>query len=757
MTTDGSRDILDGDGQAALLRLLVERSPHGVFLVDDTGRYLYVNAAACQMTGRDRDDLLSRSIFEMRAAPGSVAGDSDHFEHLRREGHAVGEMPYIHADGSRRWWRVEAVRIEDGLYAGFTTDVTDRHELVEQLRRERSRFERAQGLSNVGWWEIDLETGRVLASDEIHDIYGVPRGAPVDLALAQSLVAPEDRPALDEALDDLLGGRRPYDVTYTVIQRDSGARRRVRSRAEYDSERRTVFGVLTDVTEYTGALEAASRREAQLRAIFDSAGDFIYLKDRDLRYTHANRAATDYLGRSHEEVVGCTDFDLFPPEVAEEIRTTDRQVLAGQRDRGRFVRRQGGEERVLETVKVPMHDEDGEVVGLCGVTRDITELRRLEEQLRQAQKMEAVGRLAGGLAHDFNNLLTPILGYTALASEALAQDHPLQHDLGAIDRAAVRARDLTANLLAFSRKQVLDRRVVSLNDIIQEMEDMLRRLLREDVTVRCRLAPDLGVVRGDVAQLHNVLINLAVNAADAMPDGGLLTIETQNVELGEEYLRDHQEAQGGPHVLLAVTDTGRGMDPETRQRVFEPFFTTKPVDEGTGLGLATVHGIVKQHGGSIEVYSELDHGTTFKVYLPRVEGVAAETEHHAPTDHLEGDERLLVVEDDEAVRQLATAVLVKAGYEVVAVDSPSAVLRMLEHELEPFALLVTDVVMPGMNGAQLHRALTDVWPDLPALYMSGYTSNVIAHHGVLAEGLKFIQKPFLPVELLRRVREILDE
>jgi len=518
----------------------------------------------------------------------------------------------------------------------------------------------------------------------------------------------------------------------------------------------TLLAYVWDVSGHVAAMAAAAKREAQLRAIFDSAQDMIFIKDRDLRYTHANRAALEFLGCSLEEAVGRTDLDLFPGDHAKEIQTVDQRVLAGIDDKTLVMRENRGRQRILETIKMPVRDGDGTVVGLCGVSRDLTEVRRMETQLRQSQQLEAIGRLAGGVAHDFNNLLTPILGYTELLKTSLADDPAAQQDLAAIERAGCRARDLTSNLLAFSRKQVLDRCVVDLNSIIEAAQPMLKRLLRENVQIRLRLQEGLGMVRADLPQIQNVLINLSANAADAMPDGGSMTIETQDVNLGREYIKNHPGITEGQYVMLAVTDTGHGMDSETRRRAFEPFFTTKGVDEGTGLGLATVHGIVNQHRGSVEVYSESDHGTTFKIYLPRTRAEAPEADQ-PERERFMGNERLLVVEDDDSVRQITETVLAKHGYRVTAVASPAAATGLAVDGAEAFDLLVTDVVMPGMNGAQLHRALGDIWPGLPAVFMSGYTANVITHHGVLPEGVRFLQKPFQPVDLLERVRGVLDD
>ncbi len=411
-----------------------------------------------------------------------------------------------------------------------------------------------------------------------------------------------------------------------------------------------------------------------------------------------------------------------------------------------------GKEATIHSVAE--YDRDRNVV--FGMIQDISEVRELEDMLRQAQKMEAVGRLAGGVAHDFNNLLTPIIGFAEMLRDGLDEDDERFSDVVTILRAAERARDLTAQLLAFGRKQLLDMQVIDVNAVIVESEPMLRRLLRENVRLDLNLSAALGAVQADVSQLNTVMINLAVNAADAMPDGGVLRIETHDVELDDEYAQAHPGSRPGRHVMVAVSDDGAGMDVETLAMIFEPFFTTKGADQGTGLGLATVHGIVKQHGGSIWVYSEPGRGTTFKVYLPMVAAEPAAVEIAAVPIQLRGDERILLVEDDESVRALTEVVLQRYGYEVVAMGSPAGAVELLTGDVKPFDLLLTDVVMPGMNGVQLHRTLQGVWPDLPAIFMSGYTDNVVAHHGILSQGLHFIQKPFMPTDLVRCVREVLD-
>jgi two-component system cell cycle sensor histidine kinase/response regulator CckA len=383
-------------------------------------------------------------------------------------------------------------------------------------------------------------------------------------------------------------------------------------------------------------------------------------------------------------------------------------------------------------------------------------LRGTEEQLRQAQKMEAVGRLAGGVAHDFNNLLSVVLTYSSLLADELAEGDPRRDDVLEIVTAGKRAADLTKQLLAFSRRQVIEPRVLSLSEIVAGMDKMLRRLVGEDVELRTSGARAEGRIKADPGHLEQVVMNLVVNARDAMPHGGQLTIETRDVELDDAYAAVHHGVTPGPHVMLAISDTGTGMSRDTQERIFEPFFTTKEHGKGTGLGLATVFGIVRQSGGSIFVYSELGRGSTFKLYFPRSDEPMAARAAPVRIETLRGTETILLVEDEEQLRTVATTVLVRNGYRVLPAARPEEALALAAAHDGPIALLLTDVVMPGMSGRDLARRVTASLPSLRVLYMSGYTDDAIVHHGVLDPGVSLLQKPITPDALLRRVREIID-
>lgn len=404
-------------------------------------------------------------------------------------------------------------------------------------------------------------------------------------------------------------------------------------------------------------------------------------------------------------------------------------------------------------------DAEGKPLRVIGIVSDISERKRLEEQLLQAQKMESIGRLAGGIAHDFNNLLTAILGYAELAEAELSEDHPAQNFLGNVRKASERAAALTSQLLAFARKQVVEPRPADLNALLLNMEPMLRRLIGEHIELVLRIKNDLGVVRVDPNQFGQVVMNLAVNARDAMSEGGKLTLETAHVTLDRSYTDTHLDVIPGEYVLFAVSDTGIGMTDNVKAHLFEPFFTTKEPGKGTGLGLATCYDIVKQCGGHIWAYSEPGHGSTFKIYLPRVDAVAETTDATSEGRNrlLRGTETLVLVEDESLVRNIAATVLRDLGYTVLEAANGNEALSVMQHYTEPIHLLVTDVVMPQMGGRELAEKVQALYPGLRLLYTSGYTDDAVVLHAVLESEQAFLQKPFTPAALARKVREVLEQ
>jgi two-component system cell cycle sensor histidine kinase/response regulator CckA len=498
--------------------------------------------------------------------------------------------------------------------------------------------------------------------------------------------------------------------------------------------------------------------EERYRFVTENITDAVFLLELDGRIALGNRRAEMITGCPQAELVGRSMFSLLPEAAAREAQARLSDARAGADISPFFeaelIRKDGA--HVLLEVHVTSILKDGHPVARLGVARDITERRNLEDQLRQAQKMEGIGRLAAGVAHDFNNLLTAIGGRCYLVLNALTSENPIRREIEIIQDAAERAAKLTHQLLAFSRKQILEPRVLDLNTIVTGIEPLLQRMIREDIEIATALDPAAGRVKADVGQIEQVLLNLGVNASDAMPHGGRLTLATGDVTLDEAYARTHAEVEPGPHVVLSVSDTGHGMTPEVQARIFEPFFTTKEVGKGTGLGLATVYGIAKQSGGHITVYSELGHGTVFKLYLPRVEEAPGIAEPERPMEIARhGSETVLLVEDDEALRTLAREILSIQGYTVLDATTPSEALRLAEAHPGPIHILLTDVVMPQMNGRQVADHLLAARPGLKVLFMSGYTDAAIVQHGVLQPGTHFLQKPFTPDGLSRKVREVL--
>jgi PAS domain S-box-containing protein len=558
------------------------------------------------------------------------------------------------------------------------------------------------------------------------------------------------------------------EVCEVALLRDGAGPLNVHITATVSQDGQECRIVMVDITERKRTEEALRASQQIIEGIIDAIPVRVFWKDKDLVYLGCNTAfARDAGFADPKDVIGKDDYQMGWRDQAELYRADDREVIESGCSKLLSEEPQTtpeGNTITLLTSKIPLRSSKGEISGVLGTYMDITERKRAEEehkkleaQFRQAQKMEAVGRLSGGVAHDFNNMLAVILGFTELASMKLPADNPVQLYLDEVSSAAKRSADITRQLLAFARKQIIAPKVLNLNDNIASILKMLRRLIGEDIDLLWKPGKDLWPVKMDPAQIDQVLANLMVNARDAIAGVGKITIETGKVEFDEHYCEAHVGFVPGRHVLLAVSDDGCGMDKQTLAKLFEPFFTIKEVGKGTGLGLATIYGIVKQNNGFINVYSEPGQGTTFKIYLPQQEPQEVATEQpRKPAEVLTGTETVLLVEDEKSLLKFAKMLLEELGYTVLAAGSPREAIQLAKEYSNEIHLLMTDVVMPGMSGHDLCEQLEAPRPDLKCLFMSGYTANVIAHQGVLDEGVHFLQKPFSREALAAKIREALS-
>ncbi len=498
--------------------------------------------------------------------------------------------------------------------------------------------------------------------------------------------------------------------------------------------------------------------EERYRTLAEAAHDMIFILNRDGCLQYINNYGAHAFGRKPEEIIGRPLEDLFPVHIAERQKMSIRKILETGEDMNEEMRIPlSGQDRWIDAHLVPVKDVAGNVDSILGIVRDITERKALEDQLRHSQKLEGIGQLAGGIAHDFNNILNVIIGYGTLIEGNMKENDPNRIHLQEILHAGEKAARLTQSLLAFSRKQIIDPAPHDLNEIIKGVENILRRTIGEDIELISMLSIEKPTVLVDRGQMEQALLNLAINARDAMPHGGQLIMETEIFHLDKEYARGHGYGEPGMYVLLSVSDSGAGMDEDTKKRAFEPFFTTKEPGKGTGLGLSMVYGIVKQHDGYINLYSEPGRGTTFKIYLPLIKGEVQKTTGPNPTTYpVGGTETILVAEDDRTVRELTRSVLEKFGYTVIpAVDGEDAIERFMDNK-EKIRLLLLDVIMPKINGKEVYEKIKKINPDIKTIFLSGYTANLIQKKGVLNKGLDFILKPVSPKDLLRKTREVLD-
>jgi PAS domain S-box-containing protein len=738
------------------------------------GNFTFCNPSCLRVLGyRDAGDLLGRHSHSLihhtlpdgKANPAAECRIYRGFQ--RGEGSHVDDEVLWRQDGTSfpvEYWSYPVRRDQELVGAVVTfLDITERKRAVEALRTSEARKRAVLEVAQDAIITIDGD-GRVIEVNPATErTFGWPASEMLGRELAELIVPPALRERHRKGLERhrqtgearILG----QALEMPAIRR-GGEEFPVElfiSRVEVEGARHFV-GYIRDLTERKKAELDTRRSEERFRRLFDSNTIGIAIADLAGATLEANDAYLDMLGYTRAELrSGSLRWDdITPPE----YRDADRAAVEALQRTGvappwekEMLRKDGTRVPVLLGVAMLEAADASCIV----YTVDLSKPRQLEKQFRQAQKMEAVGQLAGGVAHDFNNLLTAILGYTELAAARMSKDPEGLDELEEIRKAGERAAGLTRQLLAFSRRQVLEPRVLDLNAIVGDLEKMLRRLIGEDIDLVTTLQPPLGCVRADAGEIEQVIMNLALNSRDAMPEGGKITIETANVELDEAYAREHLiSMRPGRYVMLAVSDTGIGMDAETQSHIFEPFFTTKPKDRGTGLGLSTVYGIVKQSGGWVWVYSEPGRGTTMKVYLPEVDEAVETIRRPVAAPPAPGTETVLLAEDEAPVRKLARRALENLGYTVLEASRGEDALSIARSRTGPIHLVLTDVVMPEMGGVDLASRIQELHPEARVLYMSGYTDDAIIRHKVLERGTHFLQKPFTPASLARKVREALS-
>ncbi|HUP88864.1 MAG TPA: PAS domain S-box protein [Longimicrobiales bacterium] len=755
------------------VRHFIENASDVIYTQDLEGRILSVNAAAEKLFGVPRSEAVGQQISQFIVPEHREIAIAATMKKLAEGGGSTTyTIDVVTKSGQRVPLEVATQLIyENGrpvAVQGIARDITERKKAAEALAdSERALFEREHFFRSI----IERSSDILVVVDGTMLVRYVSPAFTTILGFTSEdligrhgteLVHPDDAGKAEELSRAIFEKRDEYAATVLRARDKSGGYHVFDVRARNLLDDPLFRGVVIDARDITEAKrteEALRESEQRFRKILETSAEGVAIRNPAGRLTFVNDRFAQMLGYQVDEMIGLNVFDIvvneYRAQMAESAERRKRTGKAEQLDL-EFLHKTGSRISILLSAS-PLYDADGNYIGSLGMLTDISERKNLEAQLRQSQKIEAVGRLAGGIAHDFNNLLTAIRGHVDLLLADTPVEAHVRSDIEEIGKAADRAAGLTQQLLAFSRRQILQPRVIELDTVVTDMETLLRRMINEDIRLLTRLRSGNACVRADRSQLEQVLMNLAVNARDAMPNGGTLTIETSVVDIDEEFVRANNGSHAGRHVRLCVTDSGAGMDAETLSHVFEPFFTTKELGKGTGLGLATVYGVVKQSDGYIRVESEPRAGTTFEILLPAVKAVT-----EAPRDLVfkpgsaGKGETILVAEDEDAVRSLASRILRKRGYNVLEAKNGVEAMELARAHRGTIDLLLTDVIMPVLGGRELGERLGELRPGTKVLFMSGYTDDALLQRGVLQGDGQFLEKPFSPEGLAAKIREVLE-
>lgn len=760
-------------------RKLYEDAAIGIFHSTFNGRFLDLNPALAKMLGYETPQEVLDSIYSIaeQVYVEPQARDEVIAQSLAKRETIKVENRYRRKDGSEwnAYLHLRYVFDSDGnpcYLEGFAEDITERKQIDEILHKKHEMLKHTEAMANIGSWEWDVQHDQAYWSEELFRIFGrgPAEGAP-SFAEQSKFYANGDIQRLRDAVDACVNRGAPYEIELRAIRTDGEIRHCVsRGKALYDENGKVLrlVGSFQDITDRKHSENHIKALERRNQALLDHSPVCHKIVDIDFNLQYMSASGFKMLKIDENSVVYGKPypFYFFPETFKSEMRKNLEKVI----NTGETVTMEAltndfqGNDVWLDSSLIPVVDDNNNIEYITVVSANATQRKhdekekdRLEGQLRQAQKMEAVGRLAGGVAHDFNNMLSVILGHTEMALERLDPSQPLYQDLEEVLSAGQRSADLTRQLLAYARKQTVAPKVLDLHKTVSGMIRMLQRLMGEDIDLRWRPGEKIWRVKIDPSQVDQILANLCVNARDAIEGVGKVTIETGTAVFAEAYCADHPEFFPGEYMMLAVSDDGCGMTPEVLENIFDPFYSSKEAGKGTGLGLSTVYGVVKQNNGFINVYSEPEQGTTFKIYLPR---------HRTKKSHLPGKEEvqsidrgyetILLVEDEPSILRMTAMMLEKLGYRVLKAMTPGEAIQTAHECTDAIHLLLTDVVMPEMNGRDLAKNIMSSYPNLKRLFMSGYTANVIAHQGVLDDGVNFIQKPFSKEQLGAKVREALD-